>query len=208
MIRLVLADDHTLFAEGVANLLRKESDFEVQGVFNNGLSALRHLEKMQSDIILLDLNMPDMDGIATLKEIKSRRLPVKVIILSMYDEENIFKSCEKEGISAYILKDADPDELVYIIREVFEDRHLLSYQRVLKQVDEDAFYDSYKKKLKLSRREIEILKLIKDGKTNNEIAEELFLSVFTVETHRKNINAKIGAKNLADLIRVALELNL
>ncbi|WP_226390077.1 response regulator transcription factor [Penaeicola halotolerans] len=208
MIRLVLADDHTLFAEGVANLLRKESDFEVQGVFNNGLSALRHLEKMQSDIILLDLNMPDMDGIATLKEIKSRRLPVKVIILSMYDEENIFKSCEKEGISAYILKDADPDELIYIIREVFEDRHLLSYQRVLKQVDEDAFYDSYKKKLKLSRREIEILKLIKDGKTNNEIAEELFLSVFTVETHRKNINAKIGAKNLADLIRVALELNL
>lgn len=209
MIKIAIADDHKMFAQGVANLLQEEEDFKVLGLFKNGQELLRFMETQSLDIIITDMNMPGMDGMALIENLKSNQVKTKIIVLSMYDDEKIFKECVKMGINAYVLKDADPDEFIYTIREVAEDRHIMSFQRVLKQMDDDSPYDdSYKLKYKLSKREIEVLKLIADGKSNKEIAEILVLSVYTVETHRKNIHQKLGVSNSIELLRKTQEMNL
>ncbi|GGF33235.1 response regulator transcription factor [Echinicola rosea] len=208
MIRVVLADDHKMFAKGIANLLQKEEDIEVTGVFSNGKELVEFLKNKEVDLILTDMNMPGMDGLAAIQQIRKNKVKSKVVVLSMYDDEDIFKKCQKQGIDGYVLKDADPDELVYTIREVINGHHVMHFQRVLKQVDEDQYYDSFKQKFKLSRRELQILSLIKDGHSNQSIADELFLSIYTVETHRKNIHHKLGVNTVVELMKKALEMNL
>jgi len=209
MLKIAIADDHKLFAQGVANLLKEEDDFEVVGLFKNGRELLRFTETHSPDVIITDMNMPGMDGMALIKNLKSNKVKTKIIVLSMYDDEKIFKECVKLGVSAYVLKDADPDELVYTIREVVEDRHIMNFQRVLKQMDGSSPYDdSYKLKYQLSKREIEVLKLIADGNSNKDIAATLMLSVYTVETHRKNIHHKLGVSNSIELLKKTQEMNL
>jgi DNA-binding NarL/FixJ family response regulator len=209
MLKIAIADDHKLFAQGVANLLKEEDDFDVLGVFKNGVELLRFLDTNTLDVIVTDMNMPGMDGMALIENLKSNKVKVKIIVLSMYDDEKIFKECVKLGVNAYVLKDADPDELIYTIREVAEDRHIMSFQRVLKQMDGSSPYDdSYKLKYQLSKREIEVLKLIADGNSNKDIAATLMLSVYTVETHRKNIHHKLGVSNSIELLKKTQEMNL
>ncbi|WP_215225629.1 response regulator transcription factor [Echinicola shivajiensis] len=208
MIRLVLADDHKMFAKGIANLLEKEEDMEILSIFSNGKDLVEFVKNNKVDVVLTDMNMPGMDGLGAIEQINKQKIKIKMIVLSMYDDEDIFKKCQKQGVNAYVLKDADPDELIYTIREVFEGHHVMHFERVLKQVDEDQYFDAYKQKFKLSRRELQILKLIKDGNSNHGIAEELFLSVYTVETHRKNIHNKLGVNNSVELMRKAIEMNL
>lgn len=208
MIRLVLADDHKMFAKGIANLLEKEEDMEILSIFSNGKDLVEFVRNNEVDVVLTDMNMPGMDGLGAIEQINKQKIKTKMIVLSMYDDEDIFKKCQKQGVDAYVLKDADPDELIYTIREVFEGHHVMHFERVLKQVDEDQYFDAYKQKFKLSRRELQILKLIKDGNSNHGIAEELFLSVYTVETHRKNIHNKLGVNNSVELMRKAIEMNL
>ncbi|UCS94694.1 response regulator transcription factor [Echinicola marina] len=208
MIRLVLADDHKMFAKGIANLLEKEEDMEILSIFSNGKDLVEFVKNNEVDVVLTDMNMPGMDGLAVLQHLNKQKIKVKMIVLSMYDDEDIFKKCQKQGVDAYVLKDADPDELVYTIREVFEGQHRMHFERVLKQVDEDQYFDVYKQKFKLSRRELQILKLIKEGHSNHAIADELFLSVYTVETHRKNIHHKLRVNNSVELMRKAIEMNL
>ncbi|WP_186757091.1 response regulator transcription factor [Echinicola salinicaeni] len=208
MIRLVLADDHKMFAKGIANLLEKEEDMEILSIFSNGKELVEYVKNNEVDVVLTDMNMPGLDGLGAIEQINKQKIKTKMIVLSMYDDEDIFKKCQKQGVDAYVLKDADPDELIYTIREVFEGHHVMHFERVLKQVDEDQYFDAYKQKFKLSRRELQILKLIKDGHSNQNIAEELFLSVYTVETHRKNIHNKLGVNNSVELMRKAIEMNL
>lgn len=208
-IKIAIADDHKLFAQGVANLLKEEVEFEVVGVFKNGQDLLRFLEIHKLDVVITDMNMPGMDGMGLISQLKANKVNVKIIVLSMYDDEKIFKECVKLGIDAYVLKDADPDELIYIIKEVAEDRYVLNFQQVLKQLDDDGQYDDvYRLKFQLSKREIEVLKLITEGKANKEIASLLSLSVYTVETHRKHIHHKLGVSNGIELIKKTQEMNL
>ncbi len=209
MLKIAIADDHKLFAQGVANLLQEADDFEVVGLFKNGRELLRFMDANPLDVIITDMNMPGMDGMALIESLRSNQVKTKIIVLSMYDDEKIFKECVKLGVNAYVLKDADPDELLYTIREVAEDRHIMSFQRVLKQPDSGPYEDdTYKLKHQLSKREIEVLKLIADGKTNKEIAAELMLSVYTIETHRKNIHHKLGVSNSIELLKKTQEMNL
>lgn len=209
MLKIAIADDHKLFAQGVANLLKEEADFEVVGIFKNGRELLRFMDTNSVDVILTDMNMPGMDGMALIENLRGNQIKTKIIVLSMYDDEKIYKECVRLGVNAYVLKDADPDELIYTIREVAEDRHIMNFQRVLKQMDGSSSYDdSYKLKYQLSKREIEVLKLITDGKSNKEIAATLALSVYTVETHRKNIHHKLGVSNSIELLKKTQEMNL
>jgi DNA-binding NarL/FixJ family response regulator len=208
MIKIIIADDHKMFAQGVANLLREEKEFDVVGVFTSGKDLLGFLQQHPIDLIITDMNMPGMDGMALIQSLKNSQVKSRIIVLSMYDEEGIFKKCVKQGIDAYVLKDADPDELIYTIKEVMEDRHIINFSRVLKQVDDDKYDDAYKLKFKLSKREIEVLKEILQGKTNKEIADHLFLSVYTVETHRKHIHQKLGVSNSIELMKKSQEMNL
>ena len=206
-----MADDHKLFAAGIERLLSNEPDFVVENVVHNGKEALATLEKKKVDLIITDMNMPGVNGLDILQYIKKKRWKVKTIVLSMYDDEEIFKKCIKQGVNAYVLKNADPEELVYTIREVMEDRYLANFEHVLNRAEEgDEFeqYDHFKTTFKLSKRELEILRWIVKGKTNKEIAKELYLSIHTVETHRKHLHQKLKVTSVTELVKRALEMGL
>ncbi|HAS60836.1 MAG TPA: DNA-binding response regulator [Algoriphagus sp.] len=208
MIRIAIADDHTLFAKGIEGLLEEHEDLEVLGLFSNGKELVDFLETSKVDVVLTDLNMPILNGFGVLSSVKEGNSQTKVIVLSMYDEEKIYKESIDKGADGFVLKDADPDELVFTIREVHEGRHVLNFDRVIEQARPNAFFDSFRDKYRLSRREIEIIKLIKEGLTNKDIAEELGLSQSTVETHRKNIHNKLGVSSRVELVNKAHEMNL
>ncbi len=205
-----MADDHKMFAQGMANILRREPDFDIVGIFTNGKQALSHIQQEEADLLITDMNMPGMDGIGLIQELKKQQTKIKIIVLSMYDDEEIFKNCVKQGVNAYVLKNADPDELVFTIREVMEKRHIMNFDHVLYQAEDNPFdhLDTYALKFKLSKREFEILRYVAKGKTNREIAEILYLSVHTVETHRKHIHTKLGVSSSAELIKKAMDMGL
>lgn len=207
MIRIALADDHTLFAKGIAGLLEEHEDLQILGLFSNGKELIEFLAINEVDVVLTDLNMPVLDGFGVLDARKKKFKHVKVIVLSMYDDEKIYKNCLQKGADAFMLKDADPDELVFTIHEVFEGRHVKSFARVIQQANQDSFYDSFRVRYKLSRREVEIMRMIKDGILNKDIAKDLSLSIQTVETHRKNIYLKLQISTRIELVNKANEMN-
>jgi DNA-binding NarL/FixJ family response regulator len=208
MIRVALADDHKLFAKGIEGLLEEQEDIMVIKTFPNGKELVDFISTQKIDVVLTDLNMPIMDGFGVLEQLKKNYPDIKVVVISMYDDEKIFKRVVKEGADAFILKDADPDELIFTIHEVFEGRHLHNFERVKKQAAQGIYFDAFRAKYKLSRRETEIIRLIKDGILNKEIAEILNLSQQTIESHRKNIHIKLEVTSRIELVNKAYEMNL
>lgn len=208
MIRIALADDHKLFAKGLEGLIEEHEGFLVTGLFPNGKELLEYLDKEVVDIVLTDLNMPVIDGFGVLSHCKKHHPDLKVIVLSMYDEEKIFKECIKLGAEAFILKDADPDELIFTINEVYEGRYVIDFNRMIQQADSTPFFDAFREKYRLSRRETQILKMVSEGMLNRDIAEKLSLSIQTIETHRKNIYLKLQVTSRVELIRKVDEMQL
>ncbi|SEG28174.1 response regulator transcription factor [Algoriphagus boritolerans] len=208
MIQIALADDHKLFAKGLEGLIEEHDGFLVKGLFPNGKELLEFLDETNVDIVLTDLNMPIIDGFGVLRHCKKHHPQLKVIVLSMYDDEKIFKECIKLGAEAFILKDADPDELIFTINEVHEGRYLIDFQRVIQQADLSPFFDAFREKYRLSKRETQILRMISDGMLNREIADNLSLSVQTIETHRKNIHQKLQVTSRVELIKKVNEMHL
>ena len=206
MIKIALADDHKLFAKGLEGLIGEHPEFEVVGIFTNGLDLIEYLRDHQVDIVLTDLNMPTIDGFEVLKYCKEYHPRLKVVVISMYDEERIFREARDLGMDGFLLKDADPDELIFTLQEVYEGRHVINFSRVIQQVDQGKFFDAFRIKYKLSRREAQIIKMIGEGLVNKEIAKALNLSTQTVETHRKNINQKLQVNSLLDLVRKIREI--
>lgn len=208
MITIAIADDHKLFAKGIEGILEEEEDMMVIKTFPNGKELVDFLGTQPIDVILTDLNMPILDGFGVIKAVKKKFPEVKVVVLSMYDEEKIFKQVIHDGADAFILKDADPDELIFTIHEVLKGNHVHNFEKVKKQVAQGDFFDAFRMKYKLSRRETEIISLIKEGLQNKEIAQMLSLSHQTIETHRKNIHVKLGVNSRIELVNKAYEMNL
>lgn len=208
MIRIALADDHKLFAKGIEGLIEEHEGLLVVGLFHNGKELLEFLDKEEVDVVLTDLNMPVLDGFGVLKHCKLHHPELKVIVLSMYDEEKIFKECMVLDADAFILKDADPDEFIFTIIEVYEGRYVKNFKRVIQQAEQAPFFDAFREKYRLSRRETQILKLISDGMLNRDIADELSLSIQTIETHRKNIHQKLQVSSRIELIKKVNEMHL
>jgi len=208
MITIALADDHKMFAKGIETLLEEEDDFVIKGVFSNGLELLNFLKSHHVDVVLTDMNMPQMDGMGVVEAVKRGISQTKVIVLSMYDDKDIYERSIKLGADAYVLKGSDPDELIYTIREVHDGSYIQGFQKLLFQQDDGKFPDHFKERFKLSRRELEILRLIKDGHLNKEIADILSLSQHTVESHRKKIHQKLGVSSAVELVKKAIEMNL
>ncbi|PSL00520.1 response regulator [Cecembia rubra] len=208
MITIALADDHKMFAKGIESLLEEEEDFKIRGVFNNGQELLDFLKSHHVDIVLTDMNMPQMDGMGVVEAVKRKIPQIKVIVLSMYDDKVIYEKSIKLGADAYVLKGSDPDELIYTIREVYEGNYIQGFQKLIFQQDDGKYPDHFKERFKLSRRELEILRLIKDGHLNKEIADILSLSQHTVESHRKKIHQKLGVSSAVELVKKAIEMNL
>ncbi|MGY6523438.1 MAG: response regulator [Mongoliitalea sp.] len=208
MIRIAIADDHKLFAKGIESLLEEEEGFSIKGIFLNGNDLVDFVTKKNVDIVITDMNMPGLDGVGVIKAVKDISTKIKVIVLSMYDDQHIYDKCIKSGASAYMLKDSDPNELIYTIREVFEGSYIADYRKVLNEIENSKFPDYFSEKIKLSKREIQIIKKICDGSTNREIADQLALSQHTVETHRKKIHQKLGVSSVAELVSKAKEMRL
>lgn len=204
MIKIVVTDDHKLFRMGLAELLKKQEDFEIVATFSNGKDFLDFFAKNKDfDVVLLDINMPNIDGIEVLNLLNKTKSNVKPIIISMFDDGNYIAKCAKSGAYGYLLKNTDEEELIKAIRVVAKGNKHFSHLIAEKMINFMAT-QSVSENL-LSNKETEVLLLISKGLTTKEIASQLFVSSRTIETHRANILKKLEVKNTAQLIKKATE---
>ena len=203
-IRIALADDHQLFRNGLKILLGGYPEFEVVAEASNGTELLKVLENCPTDIVLMDINMPEMDGVEATSRI-SRQIPeVFVIALSMYGEEEYYYRMVEAGAKGFILKDSDISDVHDAIIAVHRGGNYFSQELLYHVIRRIKNREQEEKSSNLSRREKEILFKICEGLSNHEIAEELFISKRTVDKHRANLLAKTGSKNTASLILFAI----
>lgn len=206
-ISVFLVDDHKFIRDGLQTLLEKNPAIKVVGEAENGRSAVRMVGELKPDIVILDVAMPDLNGIEAARQILADNPDVKIIALSMHSDRRFVAEMLKAGASAYLSKDYVFDELESVIRTVLADRIYLSpdisgvvvenYVRQTAKPEQSAFSV-------LSEREREVLQLLAEGKTAKEIAEKLNVSIKTVETHRTNIMNKLNIHRLAELTKYAV----
>jgi two-component system response regulator NreC len=207
-IRILLSDDHTILRTGLRMLIGAAGDLEVIGEAQDGEEAVALTERLKPDVVLMDISMPKMDGIKATAEIKRRMPGVKVLMLTMHEnDEYLFRTIQAGG-SGYVLKKAADDEVLDAIRHVAAGGAFLRpavttklVQDYLERVNKGEESDSYGK---LTEREREILRLIAEGHTNAQIAQMLVISVRTVESHRAHIMEKLGIQTRAELVKYAL----
>lgn len=213
-IRIHLADDHQILIDGISTLLQTIPHYEVVGFSLNGTTIYDDVTNNKSDILVLDINMPEKDGIEVIKEFSEKGFPCKVIILSSYDDLKLIKEIMKLGASGYLTKQCAGENIVEAIEAISRGEEYFC-----KSVREKIFNSLTKNNPKLNKseldtnsiltgREIEIITLISLEYSGKEISEQLFISVNTVETHRKNIMKKLDAKNTISLVKYALKNNL
>lgn len=201
MIRVFIVDDHPLVLEGMRSLLTNEKGIELCGYAGTAQSCLGYFIKNTADVILMDINLPDMSGIDLCKEIKTKYPGIMVLGLSTFNQGSYVTKMVEHGASGYVLKNAGKEELLEAIREVNKGKTYLSFEAG-KAMRKDG---SAEKIPLITRREKEILALIAEGYTNPEIAKKLFISSTTVDSHRKNLLAKMNMKNTASLVKFAVE---
>ena len=214
MTRIILADDHAILRDGIRALLSAEPDLEVVGEANNGAEVLAMLETTPADVVLMDVQMPVLDGFATMPELRERFPEVRVLVLTMLDHENYVARMLEAGALGYVLKNAAISEITHAIRTVAAGSPFLCteiglsmlFKAVAQQSSGSHATDdaSGSAGADLTARELEVLKLIAEGLTNAEISDKLFTSKRTIETHRQNIITKTQMKNTASLIRFAV----
>lgn len=198
--KVFIVDDHYMVVEGIRSLLQHEASIEWVGHAMTASSCLAFLKQNEVDVVLMDINLPDKSGIDLCIEVKKAFPTIFILGLSTFNQQSFIQKMMENGASGYLLKNASQEELMEGIQEVMKGKLYLSLEAAqsLRQSAETPVPV-------LTRREKEILELIADGMTNNEIAQKLFISVSTVDTHRKNLLAKFEAKNIAALIRMATQ---
>ncbi|WP_262246698.1 response regulator transcription factor [Parapedobacter soli] len=200
MITIAIADDHKLMSEGVASILQSDAELSVVKICSNGRELIDYLHKNTVDLVLVDLNMPILDGPDTIRIIKNNQFSCKIVVLSMYADENIYAKCRELDINGYLHKDSDAQHLIDTIKQIHKGHNHFDYERAAAAEPNKLFDDKFLNKFKLSPRELEIITLVSGGLTNQEIADKLFLSVHTVMTHRKNILHKLQVRNTAEML--------
>lgn len=207
MIKILIADDHQLLIDGIRKALQEVDDFEVIAEANNGFQVLEKLEEgLIPDVILMDINMPKLDGLECTKQVAKKYPDIKIIALSQYDEKRFVKRMVKNGAFGYLLKDTSRDRLEFAIRKVHGGERHYSDRLSMRLVEQELKTENTSSLFpKLSQRELEILNLIGKEYSSQEIADKLFISFHTVESHRANLMHKAGVKNTAGLIRWAVE---
>lgn len=198
-IKIFLVDDHKIFVRGVASLLSTEKNFDVIGFTSSGQEALNFIQDQEPDLIITDIQMPEMDGIELTRRIKEISPHIKVIGLSMLDKPEIIKELIAAGADGYLLKDIEKSELTLAINEVFAGN--IYYSGSIAQ----TLMKSLSNRELLTKREREIISLIISENTNGQIADKLFISERTVESHRKNIFRKTNVKSIVGLIKYAYD---
>ena len=193
-IRVILADDHPVVTHGIKNILDKDPAFEVLACFMEGRTLLQSPLLSRAELLVLDLNMPMTDGLKVLKHIQSHALPVKVVVLTAYFSPKLSEECRKAGAVGYVIKSQDLADLTGILSQVHQGRPYFPdfSGSAANTTDSFSYLDDFLKKYKLTKREVEVIRLLCQGMATAQIAEQLYLSTFTVQTHRKNIFKKLA----------------
>lgn len=203
-IRILIADDHQVVRQGLRTFMELQADFEVVGEAGDGVTVVEMTRKLKPDIVLMDLVMPRMDGIAAIRGIKNLDVPARIIALTSFTEDDKVFPAIQAGASSYLLKDVSPDALADAIRAVHHGEARLHPEIVRKLMDQVAQNGAPARMppvQNLTEREIEVIRLVANGKSNAEIANALFISEKTVKTHVSNILSKL---NLADRTQLAI----
>ena len=208
MIRVILADDHHLVRQGMRALLEKADDIEILAEVENGQEAVKLTKDLVPDVLIMDINMPRLSGIQAAEKINRFELPTQVVILSMHSDKSLVRQALRNGVRGYLLKRSVIEELLLAIRaaqrgELYLSPAVSNYitaDFLAGKIDPDTrAYDQ------LSTREREVLKLVAEGHTNKSIAQEMDISVKTVEKHRANVMSKLNVQDLTGLVRIALK---
>lgn len=204
MIKVLLVDDHPLFREGLTYRLSLDDSIEVVGEAENGKQALELIKSLELDIVLMDINMPEMDGMYVLELIKEQDIDCKVLMLSMHDNKEYILGAMRHGADGYILKDVPGKELIEAIKKVISGKHYFSSE-VTEILSKEL---AGEQRGIVTRREQLVLRLISQGLNNKRIAQEINVSVRTVETHKRNIKQKLGIDSTVGLMRYAIDYGL
>lgn len=202
-IRVLLADDHTILRKGVRMLIESQPDMEVVGEAKTGREAIAEVRNLKPDVVVMDVSMPDLNGIESTRQICEESGAPKVVALSMHKDSVYVREILRAGARGYLVKDSDDEDLVRAIRVVHRGEAFLS------PAIADAVLTDYRKQVSnpvdlLTSREREVLTMIAEGKTNKEIAVALNLSVYTIESHRGSVMEKLNLHNTGDIVRFAL----
>lgn len=200
--KIFIVDDHYMVIEGIRSLLQQEKQVEWMGHAMNAASCLAFLQQQKPDVILMDINLPDKSGIDLCAEVKKKYPGIFIIGLSTFNQQSFIQRMMDNGASGYVLKNATQEELMEGITTVMKGKLYLSGEAA------QSLHSSHAEIPVLTRREKEVLELIASGMTNNEIAAKLFVSVATVDTHRKNLLAKFDSRNIAMLVKAAVKMQL
>jgi len=205
-VKIILADDHTLFREGLLSILNDELTFNVIAQAENGREVVKMARSMDVDVIVMDIAMPELNGIEATSQVLHDKPDLKIIALSMHSDKHFVTGMLKAGAKGYLLKDCAGSELIRAVQEVLQDRYYISEEI------STSVYNDYVNKLveegaevsELTGREKEVLQLIAEGKSTQEIAETLFISVKTVEAHRVKIKTKLKLNSIPELTKYAI----
>ncbi|MDQ3109481.1 MAG: response regulator transcription factor [Bacteroidota bacterium] len=209
VIKYAIADDHEIFRQGLKLVLGSDHSLQFTVEAENGIALMQLLKQQQPHVVLLDLKMPLMDGFATAREIKKLYPAIKILILTMYDEEHFIVHMLEAGANGYLLKNANPDEIRKAIHAVHENNYyfndLISSAMLKNLVQKNLAVPVFKSSENLTEKEIKILELICQEHTSTEIGEKVFLSARTVEGIRAGIMEKVGVRNIAGLVMYAVK---
>jgi two-component system, NarL family, response regulator NreC len=206
MIKIIIADDHNLFREGLKMLLRKDKEFEVVAEAESGKELLEILAHQETDIVLMDISMPEMSGLETMKLAKKQFPKLRFIMITMHAEGQYVVQAVKNGAYGYLLKNSDEEELKFALKSVALGKKYFNQEISTLMANSLSEHDMGNSKL--SQRELEILGLVAQGKITKEIADKLCVSTRTIETHRNNMMKKLNVQNTAELIKKATEMKL
>lgn len=207
MIKIYIADDHQMFIDGIKSILKSNKNFSIVGDANTGVQLLAGLESIATDVILMDVNMPVMDGVEATKQVRQKYPNIKILMLTMFNTRDYIEKLLRVGAHGYILKNTGKEELTEAIEAVMRGESYFSKEvteRIMEGLQKKKLNESNPMLVELTEREKDVLRLIAQELTTQEIAEKLFISFHTVETHRKNLISKLAVRNTAGLVKYAV----
>lgn len=203
--KIIICEDHPIYAKGMSDFLQKH--FEVVLIAGSGKKTITYLEKHKANILLLDLNMEEMNGIEVIKKLKEAESNIKIVIVSMYNDKMLIEKCKKLDVNAYCSKQVTNSEMLTILNNLKEGEFVVdsSLKERIRNTNLTIDKEDFEKKCLLTKREKELIVLFSDGLSNKEIASELNISSFTIHTHKKNIFRKLNVKTTVELVKFYYE---